>query len=417
MRSGVLIPCLCAGALWLHGQERMTVEQAVSEAVERNVGLLAERANIAVAEAKIITARLRPNPVLTLSGNHLDALGSGFNSENAGGPSEFTAHTDFTLERGGKRVARTEVAQAARSVVELQFMNVVRGARLEIQSAFVDVLLAKRTLALAKENLDTLNQIAEVNTARLKAGDLAEVELIRSRLAALQYRNAVRQAEGRVRSSLAKLQMAIGRPAPSATFDIEGELMRAAKVPALEQLQQWAAELRPDVRALERDVERAAAEVKSQLAQGKVDYVVGTEYTRQFLNAQSNSLGFTFNVPLPFFNRNQGEIERARQEQGQARLRTKAARNTVAGEVAMAHEQFTAARDLLAGVEGGMLEQARDVRSITEFSYRRGDATLLELLDAQRAYNETMQAHSEALAEYTRSLYLLESITGKAMEK
>ena len=385
--------------------------------MEKNVALLAERANIAVAEARVITARLRPNPVLTLSSNHLDALGTGFNGDNGGGPSEFTAHTDFIYERGGKRVARTEVAQVARSVTELQFLNTVRALRLEIQGAFVDVLLAKDALTLARQNLESLNQIVEINAARLKAGDLSEVEVIRSRLAALQYENAVRQSETRVRGSLIQLQIAMGRATPSASFDVTGQLLGDAAVAGVEELRRLADELRPDLRAMNRDIDRAGAELRSQVAQGKVDYTFGTEYTRQFVNARSNSLGFTFSVALPFFNRNQGEIERAAQEQKQARLRAQASQNKVAGEVAVAYEQYTAARDLLRAIEDRMLQPARDVREITEFSYRRGDASLLELLDAQRAFNETIQAYNEARAEFTRSLYVLESISGRSVTK
>jgi cobalt-zinc-cadmium efflux system outer membrane protein len=412
-----LAPCLFAIAAAARGEAPMTIGQAVAEAVEKNVGLLAERANIAIAEARVITARMRPNPSLSLSANHLDALGSGFDSDNAGGPSEFTAHTDFTVERGGKRALRTEAAQAARTVAELQFQNAVRTLKLDVQSAFVDVLLAKETLELARKNLASLNQIVEINAARLEAGDLAEVEVIRSRLAALQQENAARQAQARLRNALLQLQMAMGRPLPSPAFDVTGELAHDASVPDLEELRRAAAELRPDLLAMHRDAERAAAEWRSQMAQAKVDYVVGTEYTRQFLNARSNSLGFTFNVNLPFFNRNQGEIERAAQERSQAQLRAQATRNKVAGEVALAFEQYTTARDLLRGIEQHMLKQARDVREITEFAYKRGDASLLELLDAQRAFNETMQAYGEARAEYTRSLYVLESISGKAITK
>ena len=57
----------------------------------------------------------------------------------------------------------------------------------------------------------------------------------------------------------------------------------------------------------------------------------------------------------------------------------------------------------------------RDVRSITEYSYKRGEATFVEFLDAQRAFNETMQGYNEARAELARSLYLMDSISGKGI--
>ena len=139
MRSLLSLNIGLASALALAGvsfaQDKLTLDQAVSEALQKNAALLAERSNIAVAEARILTARLRPNPTVTFSPNHLDLLGTGFNEDNGGGPSEATLHADYTLERGGKREARVAVAQATRSVTELQFLNTVRAAVLNVQNA------------------------------------------------------------------------------------------------------------------------------------------------------------------------------------------------------------------------------------------------------------------------------------------
>lgn len=397
--------------------EKLTLDQAVAEALEKNLVLLSERSSIAIAEARVLTARLRPNPVVSVGGDHMDLLGTGFNDLNNGGPTEFSLRTDFLWERAGKRRLRTEVAEAARSVAQLQFLNSVRGVVLDVQSAFVDALLARDSLALARENLSSLNQIVEINAARVKAGDLAEVELIRSRLAALQFETSVRQAELKLRAALVRLQTFLGRSKPSPSFDVAGDLSRAKAAPALEDLRTSARELRPDLRALNRDRERAEAELRSQIAQGKVDYTLGTEYRRQQVAAKSNSLGVFFSVPLPVFNRNQGEIERARQERQQIHWRLGALEAAIAAEVETAYQQFLTARSLLEAIEGQMVGQARDVREITEFSYKRGEATLLQLLDAQRAFNETMQAYNEARAEYARNLYLLDAVSGKAVTR
>ena len=397
--------------------EKLTLDQAVAEALEKNLVLLSERSSIAIAEARVLTARLRPNPVVSVGGDHMDLLGTGFNDLNNGGPTEFSLRTDFLWERAGKRRLRTEVAEAARSVAQLQFLNSVRGVVLDVQSAFVDALLARDSLALARENLSSLNQIVEINAARVKAGDLAEVELIRSRLAALQFETSVRQAELKLSAALVRLQTFLGRSKPSPSFDVAGDLSRAKAAPALEDLRTSARELRPDLRALNRDQERAEAELRSQIAQGKVDYTLGTEYRRQQVAAKSNSLGVFFSVPLPVFNRNQGEIERARQERQQIHWRLGALEAAIAAEVETAYQQFLTARSLLEAIEGQMVGQARDVREITEFSYKRGEATLLQLLDAQRAFNETMQAYNEARAEYARNLYLLDAVSGKAVTR
>ena len=193
----------------------LTVDQAVYEALEHNLALMAERANIAIAEARRLTARLRPNPVLSMGSDHLDLLGTGFSEVNGAGPAEYSLRTDFLLERGGKRGSRIEVAESARSVAQSQFLNSVRATTLDVQNAFLEVLLAKANLTLAQENLNSLNRVAETNATRVRAGDLSEVELIRSRLAALQYENSVQRGNLALRTALTRLQILLGRSKPS----------------------------------------------------------------------------------------------------------------------------------------------------------------------------------------------------------
>jgi cobalt-zinc-cadmium efflux system outer membrane protein len=412
----LLIVCLALPArAQPPAQAALTVDEAVAEAIQNNLSLLAERASIAIADARILTARLRPNPVANASADHLDLLGTGFNEINAGGPSEFALSVDFLLERGRKRERRIDLAGKSKAVAESVFLDVLRRVSLEVQNACVDALLARDNLELARQNLDSFNQIVSINTARVKAGDIAEVELIRARVAALQYANSVRRAELEVQTSAARLKTLLGRGPGAPVPSVSGEFRKEAPVPSLAELRAAALESRPDLRALRLDTQRAAAELRLQQAQARPDFTFSTEYRRQQVNAKSNSLGFALSAPLPVFNRNQGEIARAAQEQKQTEWRVRAQELAVAEEVENAYHQYLTARQLLDAIQGQLLSQARDVREITDFSYRRGEATLLQLLDAQRAFNETMQAYNEARAEHARSLYVLEAACGRAV--
>ncbi|MCC7175728.1 MAG: TolC family protein [Bryobacterales bacterium] len=423
----VLFPALVAQVLLFCGlaaaanaqtpASAITAEEAVAEAIRANVALMAERANIPIAEARALTARLRPNPVFSIAGDHMDVLGTGFNDANAGGPTEIVVGAEFLVERGGKRQRRVDVTDKERAVTEMAFLDATRMLRLEVQTAFVNVLLARENLALAQQNLAAFNQIVEVNSARVKAGDLAEVELVRSRVAALQYANSVRRAELALRSAGTRLNALLGRKPGSPAAEPAGGLKKEAVVLSLKELQETALSARPDLRAGRLNIERAAAEVRLQLAQAKQDYTVGTEYRRQQVNARSNSLTVGVSMPLPFFNRNQGEIARSRQEQVQAELRVRALELEIAAEVETAANQVEISRRLLEAIEGKLLAEARDVREITDFAYRSGEASLLELLDAQRAFNETMQAFNDTRAEYAQSLYLLEAACGKEVTR
>jgi len=396
--------------------QSLTLDEAIKEAIESNLNLIAERYNLSVAEAKIITARLRPNPIFTAEGDHLDLLGTGDNSINKAGPPEYSVRTDFPLERGGKREFRIAVAENNRDVVRAQLQNTIRQLTLDVQNAFVDVLQARDNLNLARENLGAFTQIVDVNETRVREGDLAEVELLRTQLAQLQFENSVRQAELRLATTESKLRLLIGRKNTDPVFEAVGELRKDTVPIAKESLREQAKQLRPDLQAAVRDQARSLSELRLQVAEGKVDYLVGSEVRRQDgVNGRGNSMGFFFTTTLPFFNRNQGEIERARQEQRQIEVRYRALQAQIENEVDAAYTQYDVARNTVQRIESSMLNRARNVRQITEYSYRRGEASFVEFLDATRAYNETIQTYNDARADYARSLYLIDSVAGQGV--
>jgi cobalt-zinc-cadmium efflux system outer membrane protein len=224
----------------------------------------------------------------------------------------------------------------------------------------------------------------------------------------------VRQADLRLTTAESKLRLLIGRKVSQPRFQAVGDLRKDGAPINRESLRQQAMQLRPDLQALVRDQARSAAELRLQVAQGKIDYIVGSEVRRQQgLAGKGNSLGFFLTTNLPLFNRNQGEIERARQEQRQLEARYHALEATIETEVDTAYAQYEISRNTVERIEATMLDRARDVRQITEYSYRRGEATFVEFLDATRAYNDTIQSYNDARADYARSLYLIDSVSGK----
>ena len=393
----------------------LTLDEAVREAMAHNLDLAAARYDISVAEARQITAALRPNPVMTASADHLDLLGTGYNTINNGGPNEYALRTDFVLERGRKREARMNLPAAERGLAQLDFQDAMRRLMFDVSSAFVDIQSAKENLALAEDNLRTLNGIVEINTVRVRTGDLAGVELERSQVAALQYETAVKQAGLRLRQAQTALLLLLGRPG-GAGVEITGLLRRDLQPLQLEQLHSSARTRRPDLLAVKQAQARSQADLRLQLAQGRIDYTAGVEYRRQqAANAFGNSIGLFFSAPLPVFNRNQGEIARAGRELDQSGARIRALAARVDNEVDAAWQQYSTARSLLESIEETVLAKAKSVRERTDYSYRRGEASFVEFLDAQRAFNDVMQSYNDARAGYARSLYLIDAATAAAL--
>jgi cobalt-zinc-cadmium efflux system outer membrane protein len=369
---------------------------------------------VSLADAGVITAGLRPNPVLSVYTDLQPLLGNGATELNQSGPPEYGIRADFVWERGQKRRHRIEAAEQEKAVARWQLLNATRALALDVQNAFVEVLLAKETLALAERNQESFRRIVEVSKERVRVGDLAQVELVRTQLAELQFNNAVIQSQSRLRIAKQRLQLLMGRATPSDLFDVVGDMRREPLPFTLEELWRQSLARRPDYQAILRDQARSVAELRLQIAQGKVDYVIGAEYRRQQgLAGTGNSLGFFFSAPLPLFNRNQGEIARAGRERQQIEARTRALEAGMRVELDAAWQSYDTARSLLTRIEGEMLDKARRVLASMEYSYRVGEASLIELLDAQRAFNDTTQGYNEARAEYARGLYLIDSVTGK----
>lgn len=408
-----LLVAICANLAW--AQEPITLQQAVEESLRSNLSLLARRFDLSIAEARILTAQMHPNPTLSLGADHLDWLGTGYNAVNAAGPSEYSVRGDFVLEGGGKRPRRIEVAELAKQVTEFELRDAARQLILDVDNAFVDVLLARGNLAVAQENKSAFSRIVRISRERVRAGDLARVELMRTQLAELQYDNSVILSRAQLRSAKMKLLLLMGRPKGSEVdFEVEGSLPRPPVNTAVADLEQIALTQRPDYLALLRDQARSEASIRLEEANGKPDYVVGMEYRRQQgLAGRGNSVGIFFAVPIPIFDTNEGEIQRARHEAEQLVAKGRALEAQIRQELASALQEYQAAEQTVRQIETHMLTQARQVLDTMEYSYRGGRATLVELLDAQRAYNDVMLSYNQALAEYARTRYLLLSITGQ----
>lgn len=394
---------------------RLSIDEAVAEALAHNPALRAERARLPLAAARRTTAGLRPNPVLSFSSDHLDLAGYRFTEDNGGGPAEFSLRADYVWEQAGKRRRRLDVADQEGTVTRHEVVDEARRLVYEVQCAFIDLQLIQQTIALAEENLAAMQRVEEVSAARVRSGDLAEVEAMRTRVAVRQIENEVRLRELARRTAQRRLNLLLGRSAVAGAIHAVGAFESAGTpiLPASD-LERAALVGRPDLQVLIADGARSEAELRLQQSMGRMDFTLGTEFRRQQgLNGKNNSLGFFASTPLPVFDRNQGEVARARIEVNLATRRVEALRASIANEVHEAYDQYQTARALLEQIENRMLTDAREVRSITEYAYQRGEASLVELLDAQRAFNETMESHAGAQAECARSLYLIAAVSGK----
>ncbi len=382
-----------------------TLLQVEEEALKNNLSLLAGRYQISMSEADIITARLRPNPSLSLSGDVFPHPGD-FSGKN------YSASVGVPIELGGKRAARTELAESASTASARTFDDAIRMLLLAVRTTFYGALDAKYSLELASRNIESLDSIVALNKIRLQAKDISESELMRTEVSALNEHVQFESARAEFERAKIVLQESMGSKQLSTNFDISGDLTSLPDTtsPSLGEATRAALEHRPDLLAMRSQVAAAEANKKLQDALSAVDISAGGYYSTQ---QGEEFAGISLSVPLPLFSRNQGEIRKAESRFEQAKVQLSALEHQIEAEVRTAYDDFLARKSIVSTLGKDVIGKSASVRDIVEYSYRKGGTSILDLLDAQRTFNDTMKSYYDALASLHKSAYALRAAIGR----
>jgi cobalt-zinc-cadmium efflux system outer membrane protein len=413
----IVAPAVAAGQAVPAGEpaptvsSRLAMADAVRLALVRNHQLRAQRLNVDLSKADEITAGLKPNPNF-LSTNELFPVftPSQLTWDNFVNNQNFVQSVTYLFERGGKREKRTEVARDTTSVAAATAVDAERQLAFQTQQAFINVLLANSTLDLARENLRNFSNVVDVNRERMRAGDLAESEFYKISLQKLQFEQDLSTAEIGVILARATLRQNVGYESLTDDFEVAGALVYQKFTVTLDDLKRDALLARPDWRAAQSGVALAKHTQELALANRPRDITGGLEYDRA---GSLNAIGFTVSVDLPFHDRNQGNIARAKVGIAQATELQEFARSTVVTDVVNAYSAFQASEKVLALYQSGYLDQAKQSLDITTYVYQQGSGTLLDLLDAERTYRSTQLAYRQALAAYMTSVQQINLAVGR----
>lgn len=373
---------LCTGAALL-GQNTpapLTLQQALDLARAKNPTLLSGQQHVSATKASEITAGLRQNPSFTISGADVSLP-----ANNPASPYTYTANVSRLFERGQKRRWRLDIAHATTDVTTSQYKDSERQMLLQVKQSFTDMLVAKATLKIAEDNLDSYRRTVDLSRARRDAGDISGTDFERIDLQLAEFESDDDGAKLNLVQASDQLQLLLGIEKPTDTFDITGTLDPPALTQTLPQIEQEALTARPDYQAALQSVRLADANVKLADADATTDPTIGGEYER---TATYNSAGFQVSIPLRVFDRNQGEKERTRYEAQSSRFAEIAARNQVTNDVDQAWAAYETAAVQAKRYNGHYLGEAQRVRDNLEYSYRHGGSTLLDYLDALRDYRQ-----------------------------
>jgi cobalt-zinc-cadmium efflux system outer membrane protein len=388
----------------------ISLDQAIDLALVHNHSIKATRTLILQNQAQEITANLRPNPTFDADSQFVPLFSpQDFSGENLNENQQFDVGISYLFERGRKRQRRLQAAQDQTSVTRAQVADAERTLAFNVGQQFVSVLLAESTLQFALQDEQSFQKTVDIGAAQLQAGSISEGDYLKISLQLLQFQTDVSAARLARVQALVGLREFLGYDAVPANFDVIGDLAYQPLKANEQDLQTRALRDRPDFRAAVLGITAAQSQILLAKANGKVDINGTYDFTHV---SGENTASLFVNFALPVFNRNQGEIARTGYALTQAQEQQQAASDTVLSDVANAYEAVRSNDEIVQLYISGYLKQAADSRDISEYAYRRGAASLLDFLDAERSYRAIQLAYRQALASYMTALEQLKEAVG-----
>ena len=398
----------------------LTLDQAIERLIHENISLRSRFLEIPKAQADILTASLRANPIL-FADSQLIPYGS-FSNNRPGGATQYDVNITYPLDVNGKRRARMAVAGRAKRVLEAQYQDAVRIEIDNLYTAFVDVLAARETLRYARTSAAGLKDVLDKTRTLLRNETITEADYnqVANQLEAAEV--GVLDTEEAFRDTKRTLGGLLNIPPGQAeVMEVRGSIRDlAATPPPVEALTGMALEVRPDLVAFRLGISLAESNIRLAKANRFADiYLLCQPYTFQdnspfnAKSAHSWALGVT--VPLPIHNRNQGNIERAKITVAQVKLDLADRERLAAIEVVKAAKEYQITHAAVGRVERGLLPSARRVLDTALVQFNEGEVDALAYLNAQRSYNDIVRQYRDTVVRHRRSMLRLNSVIGQRL--
>ena len=389
---------------------RITLDQAIELALKHNHSLIALRTTIQQSQAQEVTANLRPNPTVNGDAQFLPIFNpSNFTSTYLDNSAQFDLGIGYLFERGQKRQHRLTAAKDATAVTTAQVADAERALTFNVGQQFVAALLAQSTLDLAEEDVKSFQQTVDIGQAQYKAGAISEGDFLKIKLQLLQFQSDVAAARLAKVQALSALRDFLGFAAVPDNYDVQGELEYQPIHTGVDDLKSLALRTRADVRAAQLGVTAAQSQESLAEANARRDVTASMNYTHV---AALSSIAIFGSIQIPIFDRNQGEIARTKYAISQFQEQNVATAEQALSDVVSAYAALHTNDQIIQIYRGGFLNDSKSSRDISEYAYRRGAASLIDYLDAERTYRANQLAYRQALASYMLALEQLRDAVG-----
>jgi len=376
---------------------------------KHNLDFAAEHFEVSKAEAAIEIAKVFPDPTISfgLSQDHDGHVTSG-NGISGG--------LDETVDLFGKRKARINLAKSQHELSKALLADFFRNLEAQAAETYLEALKQKQLYEVKLNSYQSMKQLAEADSIRLKLGSIKEIDAIQSKLEAGSLYNELIRGEADLKNSLIQLSQMTGKLKEDALRIPDGNLIFKPRIFVLADLVITAKDKRADLVAAlcNKDMARKAltvAQKERKMDLGLTLGVANSSYTAGYgPSIATVSAGIA--VPLKFSNFYKGELKMAQFQIAQSEVLYDKAELQIRTEISQALQNYLASCKQVESYDRGMLESAQSVRKGKIYSYNRGETSLLEVLIAQRTFNDIQQNYYETLFDRAVALVELEKAAG-----
>jgi len=387
-----------------HKGAPLTIEDAVNIAINNNPIILSKKHRVEAAEGKIKQAQLLPNPEIDLLAEEIPTEEIGLNQ------SQNMVSLSQKLEIGGKRGLRTDVAKKEKNILSLEAQTAIWNITAQTKKAFFDLLTAQNELNLAKKTVEIAANSKNLSDKKFKAGDIPKLEVLKAEVELSNAKTNVVEAERNVLNATKRLQTVMGTTGMP--------LQKLVPVPVtdapllkLGKLEELLLENYPDLQAQKSNVTLSLLKVKEAKRKIIPDVDVSIGYKR--LSAiDEDTIQAGISLPLPFFNRNQGNIIEAEKLSHKAKDDEAAARNELLLQLDNAYSMYASTRELVRSFIDTIVPQAEESLKMSKQGYEHGEFDFLEVLDAQRTLVTANVSYLKALNGLFTSMTEIERLVG-----
>lgn len=412
---------LFIGLLVSHAYAKTALDwEQIKERFEAaNPTLKAAQLSVDESRAAEVTAYLRPNPDISLTADGVQIAPNQGVWRPFSGLLE-TPSISYLHERRRKRELRRDQAKQNTAVQESTYLDQERSLLFNLRNAFVQTLQAKAVLENAKGNLEYWDRELGINRKRVQAGDMAQVDLNRLELQRVQFESDFETATVSLRTSKIQLLTLLNERTPIEEFDVSGPYDFVETLKPLEEFRNTALAARPDLKEAVQNLVLAKITYNLAVANGSTDPTFSLWYSHNpsFANSYANqTAGGSISIPLRIFDRNQGEKARTRIDIGRNERLRDASMAQVFNDVDSAYWTIVQNLSLLKPYKTKYLPLAEDNRNRITIAYKNGGSSLLDLLDAEKAYRDTRLAYLSLIGSYLTAAAQMNMAVGREVIK